>query len=299
MFARSLRGSIFLSLMLIVSMTLTGCSFDIGSIISGLQNVIGDIGGKLGGFIEKGMGFAKDFIGKAKEFVGPLVEKGKEIFEEISPIAEKITDGIEKVEDVVDKVSDTGNSIKDFAEGLSSSGKDSAGDDIDTTAPTSEIMPDPNSETSEIVISPDDDDVAAAPDESKDEAANEVVDSEELQEQAKAVMEGTQGITDGVKELSEQLKKIDISDAKKAELEMTIESIKSAMAQIKKDPTSKEAKALFEKAKADVDTIVKEAKKYGEIAKGTVDSLKAIADEAKDSFNSFNDAMASIKSIFN
>jgi len=43
MFKKILRGSFFLSLMLIISITLTGCSLDLGKIFSGLTNILGSI----------------------------------------------------------------------------------------------------------------------------------------------------------------------------------------------------------------------------------------------------------------
>lgn len=299
MFARTFRGSIFISLMLIVSMTLTGCSFDIGSIVSGLQNVIGDMGGKIGGFIEKGLGFAKDFVGKAKEFVGPLIDAGKEIFEDFAPIAEKITDGFGKVEGVLDDVGNVGDAVTSFADNISNSGRDSAGEDIDPDAPTSEVVPEPDDEEAEIVISPQDDDENDTPAASDDSAEDEVSTQEEIEAQAKALVAGARTTIDGLTSFqSNYLDNLDVDEEEVKALKDKIDSIKINLGKILKDPTSDEAKELFENAKDDFEVVSAKVKEYGNYAEGALDSLKSVFEDTKDVFNSFNDAYSSIKSLF-
>ncbi len=300
MFAKTFRGSIFISLMLIVSMTLTGCSFDIGSIISGLQNVIGDMGGKIGGFIEKGIGFAKDFVGKAKEFVGPMIDAGKEIFKDFAPIAEKITDGFGKVEGVLDQAGNVGDAVNSFAENISNSGRDSAGEDIDPDAPTSEVVPDPDDEDAEIVINPegdDDNDNSAAND---DSAEDEVSTREELEAQAQALVSGARTTIDGLTSFqSNYLNNLDIAEDEAKALKEKIDNGKTNLGKILQDPTSDEAKKLFEKAKDDFEEVSDKVKEYGNYAEGALDSLKGIFEDTKDVFNSFNDAYSSIRNLFN
>lgn len=297
MFAKTLRGSLFVTFMLIVSMTLTGCNFDIGSIVSGLQNVIGDLGGKLGGFIDKGLGFAKDFIGKAKDFVGPILEKGKEIFKDFAPVAEKIQDGFGKVTSVFDKVGNVGNQIKEVTSAIAGAGKDSSGDDIDTDAPTSDIVNSPDDEDAEITIKPEEN--TGSGDSSADEDEEEEVSTEsEIRAQAAVVADGTKKISEGVSSIADQLKNLKMTDAEKKALTDKIKKIKDNLDKIRKDPTSKEAKALFESSKKDVESVIAEAKKFGDIAKGTIDSLKKVVDDTKSAFGKFEDAISSIKNLF-
>lgn len=303
MFAKTFRGSVFISLMIIVSMTLTGCSIDIGSIVSGLQNVIGDIGGKLGPLLEKGMGFAKDFVGKAKEFVGPLLDKGKEMFKEFSPTIDKIKDGFGKAKGIFDKAGDVVKKIKGFSEDMAKKGVDAVGDSLNPAKAIAEIVLDPDNEDAETTETPAA--VTTAPATSvtdtttdDEDAAAEVVSDAELKFQAEEVVKGVNNISNGVSELAEQISKLEITDAEKDALMTKIRSVKAAMETIKKGPTSKEAKSLFEKSRGDVEDIIKEAKKYGDIAKGTLDSLKSVTDNAKETYNKFSDACDSIKSFF-
>lgn len=298
MFARTFRGSVFFTFMLIVSMTLTGCSFDIGSIVSGIQNVIGDLGGKLGGFIEKGLSFAQDFVGKAKEFVGPIIDAGKEIFSDFAPIAEKIQDGFGKVESVFDTVGNVSNSIKDVTNAISGSGQDSSGDNADPTAPTNEVVVSPDDEDSVITLNPsNDNNPAAAPDQGNN-ADDEVLTQSELQDQAQKIAEGTEKISEGVAALTDQLRQFQLTDAQKRELGEKISNIRLALSQIRQDPTSSRAKALFEQSKSDVEDIIAEVKRFGDVAKGTIDSLEQVMEETKTAFNSFNNAFSSIRNLF-
>ncbi|MEW6710588.1 MAG: hypothetical protein AB1403_12255 [Candidatus Riflebacteria bacterium] len=298
MFAKTFRGSLFLTFMLIASMTLTGCSMDIGQIISGLQNVVGDLGGKLGGFIDKGLSFAKDFIGKAKDFVSPILDAGKEIFKDFAPVAEKIQDGFGKVTSVFDKVGNVGNQIKEVTSAIADAGKDSSGDDIDTDAPTSDIVNSPDDEDAEITIKPDEENGTgdSSADEDDDEA--EVSTESEIRAQAAVVADGTKKISEGVSSIADQLKNLKMTDAEKKALTDKIKKIKDNLDKIRKDPTSKEAKALFESSKKDVESVIAEAKKFGDIAKGTIDSLKKVVDDTKNAFGKFEDAISSIKNLF-
>lgn len=297
MFAKTLRGSVFFTFMLIVSMTLSGCSFDIGAIVSGLQNVIGDLGGKIGGFIEKGMSFAKDFVGKAKEFVSPILDAGKEIFKDFAPVVEKIQDGFGKVDSVFDAVGNVSNSIKDVTNAISGSGQDSTGDNADPNATTNEVVAAPDDEDSVITINPEDNSSTSSSSSSTDADA-EVSTESEIKAQAAQVADGTAKISEGVTALADQLKKFQLTDAQKKELEAKISSIKANLAKIRKDPTSSEAKALFEQSRGDVEAVIAEAKKFGDAAKGTIDSLKSVLDETKSAFSKFSDAISSIKNLF-
>lgn len=295
MFAKTLRGSVFFTFMLIVSMTLSGCSFDIGAIVSGLQNVIGDLGGKIGGFIEKGMSFAKDFVGKAKEFVSPILDAGKEIFKDFAPIAEKIQDGFGKVDSVFDAVGNVSNSIKDVTNAISGSGQDSTGDNADPNATTNEVVAAPDDEDSVITMNPANNSSTSS---SSNNAGAEVSTESEIKAQAAQVADGTAKISEGVTALADQLKQFQLTDAQKKELEAKINSIKANLAKIRKDPTSSEAKALFEQSRGDVEAVIAEAKKFGDAAKGTIDSLKSVLDETKSAFSKFSDAISSIKNLF-
>ncbi|MDD2999085.1 MAG: hypothetical protein PHV05_08505, partial [Candidatus Riflebacteria bacterium] len=245
MFAKSLRGSVFVAFMLIVSMTLSGCSFDIGSLLGGLTNVIGKVGQGLGSFISKGVDVAKDFIGKAKDFVQPIIEKGKEVFDKVEPIAEKITDGVDKVKGVLDDVGNVGNEITDFGNKMIEGGTDAVGTKIDTTAPTTEVVADPDNEDSVITIKPADN-AAAAP-----FVCPKVLAAEEREAACKKVTESVSQISGAVNSLSECIAKFNVPAAEKKDTDAQIASIKANIAKILKDPTSKESQALLKKTQED------------------------------------------------
>lgn len=290
MFATMLRSSLFVSLLLIVSVTLSGCSFDFGAILGGLKNVLGNVASGLGGFIEKGMTFAKDFIGKAKEFITPIVEKGKEIYGKVAPVADKIKNGIDKAEDVVNKVSDAGNAITDFGNKMTEGGNDAVGNKIDKEAPTSEVVADPDNEESEITVKPEGAQAPAAP-----AATSETLTAKDKETATKAVTTNVNQISAAVDTLSKNIKKLNVSDAEKKATEAQIQKIRDNMKLILKDPTSKEAQALLKSTRADAEKVAATAKKYTELAKGTIDSLNGVVKSLDGGFKSIGNAISALR----
>ncbi len=285
-----MRSSLFISLMLIVSITLSGCSVDFGAIFSGLKNVIGSISQGLGGFIEKGVTFAKDFIGKAKDFVAPIIEKGKEVYGKIAPIAEKVKDGIDKVQNVVNKVSDAGNAITDFGKKMTEGGNDAVGNKIDTTAATNEVVADPDNEESVITIKP-----ATASATVNATATRELMTPQERETATRQVTASVNQVSSAIDTLAKNIKQLKVSDAERKAAEEKIRKLRDNMKQILKDPTSKDAQALLKATQTDANSLAGTAKKYADIAKGTVDSLSSVVKSFDSSFKSISNAISSFK----
>ena len=72
-FKNILRGSFFISLLLIISITLSGC-IDLGAILSGLKNVLGSVISGIGKIIKAGVEVVKNVIKVAKPVVKAVGE---------------------------------------------------------------------------------------------------------------------------------------------------------------------------------------------------------------------------------
>ena len=289
----ALRGSFFLTLMLIVSVTLSGCSFDIGSIVSGLGNVIGNISGNIGGFIEKGLDFAGNFMGKAQEFLGPVMEVGQSITEKFGPIAEKITGGIEKVQGVIEKVSDVGRAVSDFSQNFVQSGVDALGNALPSNVPVSEVVYDPDNE--DITVRPDNQQVT----ETAQNAANELITTEEREQATEEVVLHVNQMNAAISDLTSQLRNAQLSAEQRAALQSQISNIRSSMSQIVKDPTSSASRALLKKAQADVKAVTSVAKAYANTAKATFEAVKSVGSAFGNAAKSVKDTAKNIfKSLF-
>lgn len=297
MFMSVLRNSLFISLLLMVSVTLSGCSVDFGAIFSGLKNVIGNISSGLGGFIEKGVGMAKDFIGKAKEFVTPIIEKGKEIYDKVKPIADKVKDGFDKVQNVVNKVQDVGNAISDFGKQMKEGGNDAVGNKIDQNAATNEVVASPDDEDAVITIRPEGNATTSAnvaANATASAAVNSLMTPAEREAVTKSVTTNVNQISAAVDNLSRNLKQMKISDAERKATEEKINKLRDSLKAVLKDPTSKEAQRQLKAAKGDVDSLAATAQKYADLAKGTIESVKNTVSGLENSFNSIKDSFSSV-----
>ncbi len=297
MFVSILRNSLFISLLLMVSITLSGCNVDFGAILSGLKNVVGNLSQNLGGFIDKGIGMAKDFIGKAKEFVTPILDKGKEIYDKVKPIAEKVKDGFDKAQNIVNKVQDAGNAISDFGKQMKEGGNDAIGNRIDNNAPTSEQVPARDDEDAVITIRPEGNATASAnvaANATASAAVNSLMTPAEREAVTKSVTTNVNQISAAVDNLSRNLKQMKISDAERKATEEKINKLRDSLKAVLKDPTSKEAQRQLKAAKGDVDSLAATAQKYADLAKGTIESVKNTVSGLENSFNSIKDSFSSV-----
>lgn len=121
MLRKLLRSSLLITLLLIVSITLSGCSIDFGAIFAGIKTFIGNISGNLGEFVSKGIDTVKGVIDTVKTVAKPVVDTAKDIFKNVK-------DKVDTVKDVIDK----GKGIVDDVKGVIKTGKDAVKDVIDT-----------------------------------------------------------------------------------------------------------------------------------------------------------------------
>lgn len=290
----TLRGSFFLTLMLIVSITLSGCSFDIGSIISGLGNVIGKISGNIGGFIQKGLDFAGGFMEKAQEFIAPIMEVGQAVSDKFAPIAEKVTGAFDKVGGVIDKVGSAGQAISDFGRDIAKSGVDALGNQIQANAPSSEIIFNPNSEDNTIITRPGSQIAQTARSRAQQAAADELITAEERQKAKEQVIVHVNEMNAAIGNLTAQLRSAELTTEQRADLQGKIDNIRSGMSEIIKDPTSSAAKATLKKVKNDVEVVKKVAKVYADRAKATVAAVKSVGSSLGDAAKSSRDFFRSL-----
>ena len=147
MFKTMFRGSLFLTLMLIVSITLSGCDLDLSKCIDGIKGALGSVVSGIGNFISKGVDVAKNVLGGVGNFVKEIGKAGGEISDKFGSACDKIGSGIEKVDKALDKVGDVGEKITKAGENLkNSSKKDSAGNKTTDTKTTQKVA-DPTKDT--------------------------------------------------------------------------------------------------------------------------------------------------------
>lgn len=123
-FKNILRGSFFISLLLIISITLSGCDFS--AILSGLKNVFGSVISGIGNIIKAGVEVVKNVIKVAKPVVTAVAGAVGEITGKKDNIVSKIDSGLSKVDGALDKVSNVGQQMVDAGNKLKND-KDSAG----------------------------------------------------------------------------------------------------------------------------------------------------------------------------
>ena len=138
MFKKFLRGSLFLSFMLIISVTLTGCNIDIGKIVSGLTNTLGSIVSGVGKIIKSGVEVVKKVVDTAKPVVTSVANAIGEFTGKTDAVASKIDSGLNKVDSALNKASNLGQKIENAGEKLKASAQDSAGNKLSSTAPTTQ-----------------------------------------------------------------------------------------------------------------------------------------------------------------
>lgn len=143
------RGSLFLSLMLILSITLSGCSFDFSKIISGVKNVLGKVVTGIGSVIKKGVDVVKKGVEVAKPVVSSVANAVGEFTGNKDNIVSKIDSGMNKVDGALDKVSNFGQKLEDTGNKLTDNGKDSAGNNVSDKVSTKQTVANPNKDTDE------------------------------------------------------------------------------------------------------------------------------------------------------
>lgn len=336
MFASILRSAMFISLLLIVSVTLSGCSIDFGAIFDGIKTFIGNLSGNLGGFIEKGVGFVKNVISKAKEVVEPVVDIAKNLFGNTSLTADKVNDTLNKADETADKVGDVGGSLRDFSNKMNTT--DAVGNKTGNAPTTAAVAPRDSEESKNTAAK----DTTAKADKGNPFTnwLKSIVSNDRKPKETPAVTNITTNVNRGNAENSSislpssvsnnEVETLSTSEkeAVKENIKKEAEEIKTAMEKLNKEISSistatskdvEETKANLEKITKKIDEIIKDplnekstnkiddvadeiesvlnvANKYGDQAKNVADSFSGIFKTCESSFDSIYD---DFKKIFN
>ncbi len=145
MFASILRSAMFISLLLIVSVTLSGCSIDFAAIFDGIKTFIGNLSGNLGGFIEKGVGVVKDVISNVKEVAGPIADIAKNVFNNTNLTADKVMDTLNQADATADRVGEVGGALRDVGNRLNTT--DAVGNNTGNAPTAAAVAPRDTEET--------------------------------------------------------------------------------------------------------------------------------------------------------
>lgn len=153
MFKKLVRGSFFITLMMVISITLSGCSFNIGDIANGLFNTLGTITGGVGKIVKTGLEVGKQVFDTVKPAVTKVAQTVGDVFGKGDKFAEVVGKGM----DIVDKGFDIGmkvnDTVIDLGEKIKNLGQDSAGNEVDGEVETKQTVANPM-EDENTVISP-------------------------------------------------------------------------------------------------------------------------------------------------
>lgn len=138
MLKKLMRGSLLLTIFLVISITLTGCSLDLGKIISGLTNTLGSIVSGIGKVIKSGVEVVKNVVKTVKPAVKSVGEAIGEFTGKTDKIATKIDTGLNKIDTALTKTSNFGQKLEETGEKLKATGKDSAGNSLDMAVQTTQ-----------------------------------------------------------------------------------------------------------------------------------------------------------------
>jgi hypothetical protein len=327
MFASILRSAMFISLLLIVSVTLSGCSIDFGAIFNGIKTFIGNLSGNLGGFIEKGVGVVKDVIGKVKEVAGPIADIAKNVFNNTSATADKVMDTLNKADATADRVGEVGGTLRDVRNKLNTT--DAVGNNTGTAPTSAAVAPRDTEETTNnaggtgIVNQGN----------RFTNWLNSLVSNDRKQNEAKAVNNITTTINNGntaqnnltlpsavsqneietlsarekevVKEnikkeaayIKENIEKLNreiasLSGAARDDVEASkanLEKISKKIDEIIKDPLNEKSINTVDEVADEIEEVLNIANKYGNQAGGIADALKDAFKACETGFNSISD----------
>lgn len=124
------RGSFFICLMFVLSITLTGCSFS--DIVDGFKNTFGSVFKGVGNIVSSVAKVAKTVIKVVKPVVTAVTDAISALTGKENTIGDKINGALDKVSGVVDKVDEFGQKIKETGEKLK--GEDGNQQDPDDTS---------------------------------------------------------------------------------------------------------------------------------------------------------------------
>ena len=119
------RGSLFLTLMLIISISLTGCSFS--DIVKGFKNTFGSVLKGVGGVISSVAKVAKGVIEVVKPVVSAVSDAVAKLTGKENTFGDKINSALDKVSGIADKVDEFGQKVKTTGESMKSDEKDGDG----------------------------------------------------------------------------------------------------------------------------------------------------------------------------
>jgi hypothetical protein len=132
MLRKLLRSSLLITLLLIVSVTLSGCSVDFSAIFSGIKTFIGNISGNLGEFVSKGINTVKGVVDTVKTVAKPIVDTAKNIFNNVKEKVDTVKGVIDTGKGIVKDVKDTVTGVIDTGKGLVNDVKGAVKDVKDT-----------------------------------------------------------------------------------------------------------------------------------------------------------------------
>ena len=171
------RGSLFLTLMLIISISLTGCSFS--DIVKGFKNTFGSVLKGVGGVISSVAKVAKGVIEVVKPVVSAVSDAVAKLTGKENTFGDKINSALDKVSGIADKVDEFGQKVKTTGESMKSDEKDGDGTETGSSNVNNPGSDNPNDDPASGTpqVNPNDDPASGTPQVNSNENPNDPDDS--------------------------------------------------------------------------------------------------------------------------
>ena len=152
------RGSFFICLMFVLSITLTGCSFS--DIVDGFKNTFGSVFKGVGNIVSSVAKVAQGVIKVVKPVVTAVSDAISGLTGKENKFGEKINSALDKVGDIAGKVDEFGQKIKETGEKLKGEGGNDGDDSEDSSSdvnnPTQDDEDEVATDTADIGRTPED-----------------------------------------------------------------------------------------------------------------------------------------------
>lgn len=139
-----MRGSLFICLMFIISISLTGCDIDLGKIVSGVKNTLGKVAEGVGNIIQKAVPVVKNVVDAVKPVVSSVADAISSFTGKSNKITETFDKVVGKVDNILDKASGIGEKLVETGKSWQT---DSAGNAASGTAEVGQGVADPTADT--------------------------------------------------------------------------------------------------------------------------------------------------------
>lgn len=265
MFIKTLKASMFLTLLLIVSVTLTGCNdSDSGdTIIQNIRVVVGRINDGLTGFVDGVVNVVSTAASGIQNVIGAVAQAGQQVVGAFQVLIGNASGTVSLIQGQISDVTQTATGTDRFVLGQT----DALGQPITTGTSLTSFVNNPDSEAATATAQTDTAAAATA-------SSTALMTDAELQQLAENVEDAVYDIADAVDDLTWYLDYyVQVSDAEAAEYDAQLDAIYNNLDQIMLDPTSAASRTLLQQTAQAAQNLINRAQTFQGMAS---DSLAVV-----------------------